>query len=41
MGVKAAALLINRIKRKRKRRPLIIQLEPKLVIRCSCQPPKV
>lgn len=40
MGVKAAALLISNIKRKRKRRPQIIQLEPQLVIRNSCQPPK-
>lgn len=40
MGVKATALLINRMKRKRQQKPKIIQLEPEFIIRDSCSPPK-
>jgi DNA-binding LacI/PurR family transcriptional regulator len=39
MGAKAAALLINKIQRKRQARPQIIQLEPKLIIRESSSSP--
>jgi DNA-binding LacI/PurR family transcriptional regulator len=39
MGVKAAALLIHNIKKKRRNKPQTLQLQPQLVIRESCCPP--
>ncbi|ARK28646.1 LacI family DNA-binding transcriptional regulator [Halalkalibacter krulwichiae] len=41
MGAKATALLINRMKRKRKTKPRIVQLDPELKIRSSCLPPSI
>jgi len=40
MGVAAAALLIESIKGKKRKRHKIVKLEPTLVIRESCSPPK-
>ncbi|MGF9713628.1 LacI family transcriptional regulator [Paenibacillus sp. JMULE4] len=39
MGVKAVALLIHRLESKKKMKPQIIQLEPKIIIRASCSSP--
>lgn len=40
MGVKAAGLLIESIKGSKRRKHKIVQLEPTLMIRDSCQPPR-
>ncbi|WP_158736809.1 LacI family DNA-binding transcriptional regulator [Alteribacillus sp. YIM 98480] len=40
LGVNAALLLVKRMNRKRQPKPKIIQLEPELIIRESCAPPK-
>lgn len=39
MGVKAVALLIHKLESKKKTKPQIVQLEPKIIIRASCSSP--
>ncbi|GAX89820.1 LacI family DNA-binding transcriptional regulator [Effusibacillus lacus] len=39
MGIQAAALLLNKMKAKRWKKPQIVQLDPELLIRDSCTPP--